>query len=411
MNFELFIAKRIIRSKNTDNSINQGTRVILRFSILGVALGLLLMLVSLAVVKGFQGEIRSKVIGFGAHIQITEFNYENPLNFKPMDKNQPFYPSIENEEGVASIQMYALKEGIIKTNEEIAGVIAKGINTDFNWKFFSQNMEEGSILKIEDSIKSNSVIISRHLSKQLKLKLNDKLLIYFIQNGKSRPRKLKITGIYNTGMQQFDKAYILMDIKHIQRLNDWSENRISGFEVLLNRYEDLFRMDKILYNKIPNRLNTTTITQQYPEIFSWLELQDLNVIVIVTLLTLVCGINMITALLILILEKTNMIGIMKAVGATNGQIRKICVYMASYLVLSRLFWGNLLGLGFIFLQDKFHLIGLDKTSYYMDYVPVDLGIMEWGILNLATFILCIIMLLLPALVISNILPSKSIRFN
>lgn len=411
MNFELFIAKRIIRSKNTDNSINQGTRVILRFSILGVALGLLLMLVSLAVVKGFQGEIRSKVIGFGAHIQITEFNYENPLNFKPMDKNQPFYPSIENEEGVASIQMYALKEGIIKTNEEIAGVIAKGINTDFNWKFFSQNMEEGSILKIEDSIKSNSVIISRHLSKQLKLKLNDKLLIYFIQNGKSRPRKLKITGIYNTGMQQFDKAYILMDIKHIQRLNDWSENRISGFEVLLNRYEDLFRMDKILYNKIPNRLNTTTITQQYPEIFSWLELQDLNVIVIVTLLTLVCGINMITALLILILEKTNMIGIMKAVGATNGQIRKIFVYMASYLVLSGLFWGNLLGLGFIFLQDKFHLIGLDKTSYYMDYVPVDLGIMEWGILNLATFILCIIMLLLPALVISNILPSKSIRFN
>ena len=411
MNFELFIAKRIIRSKNTDNSINQGTRVILRFSILGVALGLLLMLVSLAVVKGFQGEIRSKVIGFGAHIQITEFNYENPLNFKPMDKNQPFYPSIENEEGVASIQMYALKEGIIKTNEEIAGVIAKGINTDFNWKFFSQNMEEGSILKIEDSIKSNSVIVSRHLSKQLKLKLNDKLLIYFIQNGKSRPRKLKITGIYNTGMQQFDKAYILMDIKHIQRLNDWSENRISGFEVLLNRYEDLFRMDKILYNKIPNRLNTTTITQQYPEIFSWLELQDLNVIVIVTLLTLVCGINMITALLILILEKTNMIGIMKAVGATNGQIRKIFVYMASYLVLSGLFWGNLLGLGFIFLQDKFHLIGLDKTSYYMDYVPVDLGIMEWGILNLATFILCIIMLLLPALVISNILPSKSIRFN
>ena len=411
MNFELFIAKRIIRSKNTDNSINQGTRVILRFSILGVALGLLLMLVSLAVVKGFQGEIRSKVIGFGAHIQISEFNYENPLNFKPMDKNQPFYPSIENEEGVASIQMYALKEGIIKTNEEIAGVIAKGINTDFNWKFFSQNMEEGSILKIEDSIKSNSVIVSRHLSKQLKLKLNDKLLIYFIQNGKSRPRKLKITGIYNTGMQQFDKAYILMDIKHIQRLNDWSENRISGFEVLLNRYEDLFRMDKILYNKIPNRLNTTTITQQYPEIFSWLELQDLNVIVIVTLLTLVCGINMITALLILILEKTNMIGIMKAIGATNGQIRKIFVYMASYLVLSGLFWGNLLGLGFIFLQDKFHLIGLDKTSYYMDYVPVDLGIMEWGILNLATFILCIIMLLLPALVISNILPSKSIRFN
>jgi len=411
VNFELFIAKRIIKSKNTDNSINQGTRVILRFSIIGVALGLLLMLVSLAVVKGFQSEIRSKVIGFGAHIQITEFNYENPLNFKPMEKNQPFYPSLANEEGVASIQIYALKEGIIKTNEEIAGIIAKGIGADFNWKFFSQNMEEGAILEINDSVKSNSVIVSRHLANQLKLKLNDKLLIYFIQNGKSRPRKLTITGIYNTGMQQFDKAYILMDIKHIQRLNEWSGNQISGYEVLLNRYEDLFQMDKILYKKIPTRLNTTTITQQYPEIFSWLELQDLNVIVIVTLLTLVCGINMITALLILILEKTNMIGIMKAIGATNRQLRKVFIYMASYLILSGMFWGNLLGLGFIYLQDKFHLIGLDKTSYYMDYVPVDLGIVEWAILNLATFILCFIMLLLPALVISNILPSKSIRFN
>ena len=411
VNFELFIAKRIIRSKTTDNSINQGTRIILRFSILGVALGIFLMLLSLAVVKGFQGEIRSKVIGFGSHIQITEFNYENPLNFKPLDKDQPFYPSLEDEDGVASIQMYALKEGIIKTNDEIAGVIAKGISTDFNWKFFSQNLEEGSILKIEDSIKSNSVIISRHLSKQLKLNLNDKLLIYFIQNGKSRPRKLTVTGIYNTGMQQFDKAYILMDIKHIQRLNEWGEHQISGFEVLLNRYEDLFRMDKILYNKIPNRLNTTTITQQYREIFSWLELQDLNVIVIVTLLTLVCGINMITALLILILEKTNMIGIMKAVGATNKQVRKIFIYMAAYLVLAGLFWGNILGLSFIYMQDKFHLIGLDKSSYYMDYVPVDLGIFEWVVLNLCTFILCVSMLLLPAFVISNISPSKSIRFN
>lgn len=411
MNFELFIAQRIIQSKEKDNSINKGTRVILRFSIIGVALGVFLMLLSLAVVKGFQGEIRNKVIGFGSHIQITEFNYENPLNFKPMDKNQPFYPDLENEEGVSTIQMYALKEGIIKTEEEIAGVIAKGISTDFNWDFFKQNLEEGEILSLSDSAKSNEVIVSRHLANQLKLEVGKKLLIYFIQDGKSRPRKLKITGIYNTGMQQFDKAYILLDIKHIQRLNEWNENQISGFEVLLDKYEDLFRMDKILYQKIPNRLNTTTITQQYPEIFGWLELQDLNVIVIVTLLTLVCGINMITALLILILEKTNMIGIMKAIGASNKSVRKVFMYMASYLVLMGLFWGNVIGLSFIFLQEKFHLLKLDKASYYMDFVPVDLGIAEWFFLNLGTFILCFIMLLLPSLIISNILPSKTIRFN
>lgn len=411
MNFELFIAQRIIQSKEKDNSINKGTRVILRFSIIGVALGVFLMLLSLAVVKGFQGEIRNKVIGFGSHIQITEFNYENPLNFKPMNKNQPFYPDLENEEGVSTIQMYALKEGIIKTEEEIAGVIAKGISTDFNWDFFKQNLEEGEILSLSDSAKSNEVIVSRHLANQLKLEVGKKLLIYFIQDGKSRPRKLKITGIYNTGMQQFDKVYILLDIKHIQRLNEWNENQISGFEVLLDKYEDLFRMDQILYQKIPNRLNTTTITQQYPEIFGWLELQDLNVIVIVTLLTLVCGINMITALLILILEKTNMIGILKAIGASNKSIRKVFMYMASYLVLMGLFWGNVIGLSFIFLQEKFHLLKLDKASYYMDFVPVDLGLTGWFFLNLGTFILCFIMLLLPSLIISNILPSKTIRFN
>ncbi len=411
MNYELFIAKRIIQSKSADNSINKGTRIILRFSIIGVALGVFLMLLSLAVVKGFQGEIRNKVIGFGSHIQITEFNYESPLSFKPMDKNQPFYTEIAKAPEVSSVQMYALKEGIIKTDEEIAGVIAKGIHSDFNWDFFSKNLEEGEILEISDSSRTNSVIISRHLAKRLKLKLNDRLLIYFIQNGKSRPRKLTISGIYNTGMQQFDKAYILVDIKHIQRLNEWNENQISGFEVLLKRYEDLFKMDKILYNKIPHHLNTTTITEQYPEIFGWLELQDLNVIVIVTLLTLVCGINMITALLILILEKTNMIGILKAIGATNKQVRKIFIYMAVYLVVLGLFWGNVFGLGFIALQDKFHLIGLDKTSYYVDYVPVNLGLMEWFVLNIGTFFLCVLMLLLPALIISNILPSKSIRFN
>ncbi len=411
MNFELFIAKRIVRSKEKDSSINKGTRVILRFSIVGVALGVFLMLLSLAVVKGFQGEIRNKVIGFGSHIQITEFNYESPLSFKPMEMEQPFYPSIDKEPGVNSIHMYALKEGIIKTDEEIAGVIAKGIGTDFNWDFFSQNLESGTILELNDSTKSNSVIISRHIANQLQLKLNEKLLIYFIQNGKSRPRKLKIAGIYNTGMQQFDKAYILMDIKHIQRLNEWETNQISGFEVLLDKYEDLFRMDEILYKKIPNRLNTSTITDQYPEIFGWLELQDMNVIVIVTLLTLVCGINMITALLILILEKTNMIGVLKAIGTTNKSIRRVFMYMASYLVLMGLFWGNLIALIFIYLQNKFHFLKLDKSSYYMDFVPVDLQLYEWALLNIGTFILCYLMLLLPSLIISNILPSKTIRFN
>ena len=411
MNYELFIAYKIISSKAKSGSINRGTRVILNIAILGICLGLAVMLVSVSTVTGFQKEIQSKVVGFGSHIQISEFNFDNPLNFKPINKNQDFYPYLDTISEIRKVQSFALKEGIIKTNEEIHGVIAKGITYDFDWSFFQQNIIEGSIINLSDSIKSNQVLISKHISDKLKLKLNDKFIVYFINEGKSRPRKFTVSGIYHTGMEQFDKAYILIDIKHIQKINDWNENEISGFEILLNNYEDLFRMNEFLYKHIPPELNTISIVSQYPEIFGWLELQDMNVIVIIVLMILVCGANMISALLILILEKTNMIGILKAMGAKNGSIRIIFLVMASYLILLGLFWGNLIGIGFLFLQDSFHILKLDQASYYIDHVPVNINLTHIFVLNLGTIIFCLFFLILPSYLVTKISPVKVIKFN
>ena len=369
------------------------------------------MIVAVSTVTGFQREIQSRVVGFGSHISITEFNFDNPLNFRPTKKNQAFYPNMDTLPEVRNIQIFGIKEGIVKADNEIYGVIAKGISTDFDWEFFSHNMVEGSALNLSDSSKSNETVISKTIAQKLNLKLQDKFIIYFIQDGKSRARKLTISGIYHTGMEQFDKAYILVDLKHIQKINGWQSDEVSGFEVLLHRYEDLFRMDDFLYKYIPPELNTISIVKQYPEIFGWLELQDMNVIVIIVLMIIVCGINMISALLILILEKINMIGILKSMGSQNASIRKIFLYMASYLVTWGLFWGNILGIGFLFLQDHFHLLKLDQNSYYIDHVPVNINFQHLFLLNAGTLIFCVLFLVLPSFLVTKISPVKAVRFN
>ncbi|MBD81651.1 MAG: hypothetical protein CL840_22215 [Crocinitomicaceae bacterium] len=411
MNHELFIAHKIINSRSKGGAINRGTRIILNIAILGICLGLAIMLVAVSTVTGFQREIQSRVVGFGSHVQITEFNFDDPLNFQPIDKKQPFYPLMDTIPEVRNLQIFALKEGIVKGEDEIYGVISKGISTDFDWEFFANNMVEGRPIMLSDSSKSKEAVISKTIAQKLNLKLNDPLLVYFIHDGKSRPRKFTISGIYHTGMEQFDKAYILVDIKHLQKINGWDENQVSGFEVLLHRYEDLFRMDEFLYRYIPPELNTISIVSQYPEIFGWLELQDMNVIVIIILMILVCGINMISALLILILEKINMIGILKSMGAQNGSIRTIFLYMASYLVTWGLFWGNLIGLSFLYIQDKYHLLKLDQSSYYIDHVPVNINFYHLVLINVGTLFFCVLFLVLPSYLVTKISPVKAVRFN
>ncbi|MDP4933596.1 MAG: ABC transporter permease, partial [Salibacteraceae bacterium] len=369
MNFELFLAKKMIGGRRK-RLTGQSSSAIVRIAVAGIAIGMAVMILSVSIVRGFQTEIQQKVIGFGSHLQISLYNPQNTLGVKPMLLEQEFIEPVLAETGVKGIQPYAYKSGIITENGEIQGVMAKGVNQDFDWSFFKQNLLEGNVWHWTEDKANDSIVLSKSVIDKLNLSLGDKITIVFIQDQKERKRRFTIGGIYETGMEQFDGSIFLCDIRHVQKLNNWNEDQVAGFEVILESFDDLDRLDYIINNNISYEFNTLKITDQFIEIFGWLELQDINVFIILTLMVLVSGINMISALLVLILERTNMIGLLKAMGALNASISRIFLYNAIYLVFLGLFWGNLLGIGFGLLQQKFHLIKLDKTSYYIDHVPV-----------------------------------------
>lgn len=411
MSYEYFIASRIVKSQRVKDNANQkGTRPIIKIAVLSIALGLAIMILAVAIVTGFQNEIRNKVIGFGSHIVIQNFDVNPSFESNPISINQPFYPMLDTVQGVRHIQKFGMKGGIIKTADEVYGVMLKGVGSDFDWSFFQKNMIEGTPLQISDSARTDQVIISKTISQTLKLKVGDSFRMYFIQEP-VRQRKFQIAGIYNTGMEQLDKLYILADIKHIQSLNNWNDTLVSGFEVILNDYSFLANMDNFIYDFIPMNLSSSKITDRYKEIFGWLELLDMNVWVILIFAVLVAGINMISALLILILERTQMIGLLKALGSTNSSIRKIFLFNAAFLIGKGLLFGNIIGIAFCLLQKYFGIVTLPQETYYIHIVPVNLNFWHIFLLNFGTFFLCLSMLILPSYVITKISPVKAIRFN
>jgi lipoprotein-releasing system permease protein len=412
MKVEYFIAKRLLSRKNVSTSEGgKGIRPIILIAIAGIALGIMVMLVSVAIVTGFQTEIRAKVVGFGSHLTVTAFNPLVTDYSRPIDRNQNFVEPLSQNESVKNIQVFANKEGILKTENDLHGIVVKGVDQDFDWSFFSKSIIEGKALKIKDGNPSDSILISKKIADKLRLSLHDKVLIYFIQNEKARPRRLYIGGIYNTGLEKFDETHVIADIKHIQKINDWSPNLVSGFEVVLKEYEDLDKLDDFIYNYIDHNLTTIKITDLNRDIFSWLELQDINVIIIILLIILVSAINMSSALLIMILEKTGFIGILKSMGASSWTIRKVFLLNASYLIGVGLFWGNIFGIGFCVIQKYFHILKLPQDSYYIPYVPINL---EWGYflaLNIGTLTLCTLALIIPSVVVGSISPVKAIKFR
>jgi lipoprotein-releasing system permease protein len=406
LNTELFIARRIL-SGNRDNF----SRPIVRIAILSIALGLAVMLVSVAIVTGFQTQIRDKVIGFGSHIQITAFNSNVSYESNPIPKKQPFYPGLEKIKGIRHIQIYATKAGIIKTDEQIQGVVLKGIGSDYDWSFFKNKIVEGKPIAVSDTGKTDEVLISRNLANMLKLKLHDDLRMYFINQNQTRARKFVIAGIYQTGLEEFDKMYVICDIAHIQKLNNWSTGEVAGFEVLINDFDDLKAMRETVKDNIGYDLKAESIRDIYPQIFDWLALQDTNVAIILTLMVLVSGIAMISTLLILILERTNMIGILKALGMRNSGIRKIFLYNSAYIIGKGLFWGNLAGITLCWLQLHFGIIKLPQESYYVSVVPINLYYLPILLINIGTLLVCMILLIVPSHIISRIQPVKAIRWD
>lgn len=408
VNTELFIARKLFKSN--EQKANQISRPVVKIAILAIALSLTVMIIAVSVLTGFQLQIMDKVIGFGSHIQITNFDSNTSLEPSPINKNQSFLPELEKNKDVKHIQVFATKAGIIKTKEDIEGIVLKGVGRDFDWSFFDKKITKGEHFTVTDTGKSNKILISQHLASKLKLKVNDNVLMYFIQKP-PRVRKFNISGIYETGFEEFDSKYVLADIGHIQKLNDWDSSQVGGFEVYIKDFNELQKTGEQIYSTIGYDLNAKTIKEIYPQIFDWLNLTNMNVQVILILMIIVGVINMTTALLIMILERTNMIGILKALGANNWTIRKVFLYNATFLITRGLFIGNIIGISLCLLQKHFGLIQLDQESYYVSVVPVDINWLYIFLLNLGTLIICLFVLLIPSYVVSKITPVKAIRFR
>ncbi|MCB2197636.1 MAG: ABC transporter permease [Bacteroidetes bacterium] len=414
MNTELFIAKRIFSDKTVKKGISQP---IVTIAVIGIALGLAVMILSVAIVTGFKSEISNKVIGFGSHIQIL--NYDSNLSFEtaPINKQQSFYDDLNNLKGIKNIQPFAIKAGIIKTQEDIQGIVLKGVDGSFDWSFFDQNMVAGETFRVNDTAKTNDIVISNYVAKLLKLNVGDRIATYFIQDP-PRMRPFQIKGIYETSLAEFDEKFALIDIKHIQKLNNWDDNQISGFEILLDDFSELDKMSQDVhdivgfhFNPDGTKLKVVSIREKYPQMFDWLDLTDMNVYIILALMIAVAGFNMVSGLLILILERTNMIGILKAMGTKNWSIRKIFLYQSAFLISKGLLWGNIIGILICFVQIKFQIFKLDPTSYYLDAVPINLKIWHILALNSGTLAITIVMLIVPSYIISRLSPEKTIRFN
>jgi lipoprotein-releasing system permease protein len=375
-----------------------------------IVISLSFMIIAVAVVTGFKKQIRDKVIGFSGHIQISNFDLNTSYETSPLAIDKVDKKAILNIPNVKHLQIFATKAGIVKTKDQIEGVVLKGVGKDYDWTFFKEKIQEGRILELNDTAKSNEVIISRTLASRLKLNVGDPFVMYFIQQP-PRMRKFNIVGIYQTGLEELDRTYILGDIAHVQKLNDWEENQVSGFEVMLHNSDKLEETEELIFDEVDLDINVKSIRELMPQIFDWLDLQDMNEIIILVLMLMVATINMITALLILILEKTRMIGLLKALGMNNNSIQLIFLNKAAFLIGKGLLFGNILGLGLCFIQLKFGIFTLDESSYYLKFVPVNLSLVSIILLNIGTFAVCILMLLIPARIISKISPVKAIRFS
>ncbi|MEI6748365.1 MAG: ABC transporter permease [Bacteroidales bacterium] len=406
MNFELFISGRI----NGSNE-NRFSKPLIRVAIAGIALGLAVMIVAVAIVTGFQQQIRNKVIGFGAHIQIARFDSNNSFEFSPVERNQPFVNTLQKTNGISHIQAFGTKAGIIKTKDQIQGMVLKGVDKDFDWSFFKDKLVEGKVFRVGDTVANDSVIISRSLANLLNLKTGENMRMYFIVDNKARGRKFVISGIYDTGLEEFDLMYIYGDIRTIQKLNGWNPNQVSGFEVFIKDFKQLDQMAAVVNDATGFDLKTRTIRELYPQMFDWLELQDMNVIIILVLMVLVAAITMISTLLILILERTQMIGTLKALGASDRSVQRIFLYQAAFILTRGLIWGNITGVVLCLIQQQWGIIKLPTASYFVSVVPINLNILHLFFLNAGTLIICMMMLVLPSYIVSRVSPIKAIRFN
>ncbi len=407
MNVDYFISKRLFTTKEKNNN---HTRPILRIVIFAIALSLTIMILFLSVVKGFKENISDKIIGFNSHISLMSYGSYESYEKEPINKNPELLANLSSDNNIKHIQSFATKAGILKNDQEILGVVLKGVDTDFNWNFIENYLTKGTVFKVIDSVSINQIVISKNIANKLNLDVNDHVLMYFVQDPPVI-RKFLVTGIYDTDFSDFDNLMIYSDIKIIQKLNRWKKNQIGGYEIQINDLDLLDKTTKKVYDEIDYNLDARNIKETNAQMFDWLNLQDMNTLVVLILLFTVALVNIIIALLILVLQRTKMIGILKALGCRNWIIRKIFLFNTLYLCAKGLFWGNVIGLSLAFLQKQFKIIGLNPDAYYMSTVPISIDFVNIILLNLSILFLCWISLLIPSIIIARINPIRSINYS
>lgn len=411
MNLEYFIARRLVTAKHHKSSISAP---IIKIAIIAIAVGVIMMIMAIAAGVGLQEKIREKISAFNGNIIISNFDdNQSEVSVEPISINQDFYPKFKNVEGISHIQAVASKAGIIRTAKTFEGVIYKGVGQDYKWDALKEYIIQGRVPAMNDKL-NEEVILSAYLANKLELKVGDKFNTFFMKqggNGMPNLRRFVLVGIYNSGFQEFDATYIIGDIRHVQRINKWSKEQVGSFEVFVDDFTKIDEVGNEVYKAIPSTLNSVTIKEKYANIFDWLQLFDVNIIVIIVIMAIVATINMVVALLVLILERTQMVGMLKALGANNWSIRKIFLYNAAHLIIKGLLWGNGISLVLICIQKYFGVVKLPAENYYVNVAPVIIDIPAIIIINAGTILICLLLLLIPSYIITKISPVKAIRFE
>lgn len=423
MKLARYISSRILQNKDNHHAIS---RPIIKIGIIGIALGVAVMIITISVITGFQNQITNKITTFNTHLQINDYDIHQSLEPNPITLDSTTLQLVKQNELVRHIQGFATKNGILKTKQENEGVILKGVSKDYDWSTIKPYIIEGNVIELNDSLSSKDIFISKTLADKLNLKLNQKILLYFITKKKltdttlsqnqfityePRVRDFYIKGIFNTGLVDIDKNLVFVDIKQIQKLNYWDNNQVAGYEVYLHDFDNLNQAKEEINDLIGYNYLVLTVKEIQSAIFSWLDMINVNAEIIITLMVLVAAINMISALLILMLERTNLIGIIKALGANNKQVRKIFFHVSVSLLTKGLIYGNVIGVGLCLIQYYFKIATLNPVTYYIEYVPINLSLLAIILINLGTIITCLLMMFLPTLILNKITPIKAIRFS
>lgn len=415
MNWKLFVARRIYGSQEGEKEVSRPAVLIATW---GIAIGLAVMIVAVAVVIGFKHQVRNKVVGIGSDITITHFDAQKSYETVPVAASDSLLEALKAMEGVKHVQRYSTKPGMIMTEDNFLGMVLKGVSQEYDWEFLKNHLQEGEIPVFSDTASTNRTLISRTIANKLHLKVGEKLYTYYIEGDNVRARRLSVAGIYQTNFALYDDLFLLTDLYTVNRLNSWKPDQVSGIELEVTNYNRLEEIKEDIRTQIDassdsygSTYYTQTVEESNPQIFAWLDLLDMNVWVILILMTGVAGFTMISGLLIIILERTNMIGVLKALGADNLAIRQVFLSFSVLLIGKGMFWGNLIGLAFVGIQSAFHPFKLDPVTYYVDSVPVEFNIWWWVLLNVCTLLVSVLMLVGPSYLITRIHPAKSIRFE